>query len=79
MMDHTWRRTVHGDHYVTGRIPGLRVTGVLCKYSDCYITVRGPPSVVKYNQALDVTVQGPPSPGMFKLVQHYISLYRDQP
>ena len=20
--DHTWRRTVHGDHYVTGNIPG---------------------------------------------------------
>ena len=29
--DHTWRRTVHGDHYVTGNVPGAGVTGVLCK------------------------------------------------
>ena len=26
MMDHTWRPTVHGDHYVRGLVSGLGVT-----------------------------------------------------
>ena len=29
--DYTWRRTVHGDNYVRGLVPGARVDGVLCK------------------------------------------------
>ena len=29
--DHTWRATVHGNHYVTGIFQGLGLTGVLCK------------------------------------------------
>ena len=29
--DHTWRRTVQGDHYETGNVPEAGVTGVLCK------------------------------------------------
>ena len=31
LKDHTWRPTVHGDHYVTGISQGLGVTGILSK------------------------------------------------
>ena len=50
MCDLTWRRTVHGDHYVTKPCSRGGIDGGLCKYnSDCYVTIRGPPSVAKYD------------------------------